>query len=96
MDSTTLLSFFTFAAVAAFTPGPNNLLLSASGANFGFKRTLPHVFGVIAGFLLIVLLACLGLGWVLGEMPRVMRALQFGGLLVIGYLAYQFLSLIHI
>ena len=90
VDSTTLLSFFTFAAVAAFTPGPNNLLLSASGANFGFKRTLPHVFGVIVGFLLIVLLACLGLGWVLGEIPQVMRALQLGGLLVIGYLAYQF------
>ena len=90
VDSTTLLSFFTFAAVAAFTPGPNNLLLSASGANFGFKRTLPHVLGVIVGFLLIVLLACLGLGWVLGEIPQVMRALQLGGLLVIGYLAYQF------
>ena len=68
-------------------------LLSTSGALFGFQRTLPHVMGVIVGFLLIVLLACLGLGWVLSQVPVLMRGLQLGGVLVIGYLAVQFWNL---
>lgn len=93
VDSTTFISFFIFAAVAAFTPGPNNLLLSTSGALFGFRRTVPHVLGVIVGFLFIVLTACLGLGWVLSQVPALMRVLQWGGVIVIGYLAIQFWNL---
>ena len=42
-------SMITFAFVAAITPGPNNIMLAASGANFGFKKTIPHIAGVVVG-----------------------------------------------
>ncbi|MFD1344638.1 LysE family translocator [Litorisediminicola beolgyonensis] len=45
-----LAALATFALVTAITPGPNNLMLMASGANFGFRRTLPHMLGVGLGF----------------------------------------------
>lgn len=51
----------TFFFVSTITPGPNNLMLMASGANFGFRRTLPHMLGVAIGFTLMVLLIGLGL-----------------------------------
>ena len=39
-----------FAAAMAFTPGPNNIMVTASGVNFGFRRTLPHILGITFGF----------------------------------------------
>ena len=50
-----------FAFVASATPGPNNLMLMTSGLNFGFRRTLPHFWGVDLGFALMTLLVGLGL-----------------------------------
>jgi threonine/homoserine/homoserine lactone efflux protein len=44
------LPFITYAFVMSITPGPNNVMLTVSGANFGFRRTLPHLFGVVFGF----------------------------------------------
>jgi len=55
MDIASTLGFSLFATIAAFTPGPNNLMLAASGANFGLNRTLPHIFGITTVFLLLVL-----------------------------------------
>ena len=49
MDGSTLISFATFAMVAAFTPGPNNVMLAASGANFA-SPDLAAYFGIMAGF----------------------------------------------
>ena len=51
MDYTAIISFSIFASIAAITPGPNNLMLAASGANYGAKRTIPHLLGVTIGFL---------------------------------------------
>ncbi|MEZ5715557.1 MAG: LysE family translocator [Paracoccaceae bacterium] len=50
-----------FALVSSITPGPNNLMLMASGANFGFRRTIPHMLGVAGGFVLMVCLVGAGL-----------------------------------
>jgi threonine/homoserine/homoserine lactone efflux protein len=50
-----------FAIVSSVTPGPNNLMLMASGANFGFRRTLPHMLGIGIGFTLMIILVGLGL-----------------------------------
>lgn len=50
----------TFALITVITPGPNNLLLMASGANFGFKRTVPHMLGIGIGFPVMVF--CVGIG----------------------------------
>lgn len=49
------LPLFLFAAIAAFTPGPNNLMLAASGMNYGFRRTVPHIAGISVGFPMLLL-----------------------------------------
>lgn len=70
-----------FAAVAAFTPGPNNLMLAASGMNYGFRRTLPHMVGVSLGFPVMLLGVIFGIGAVLISFPvlrDVMRGLAAG------------------
>ena len=61
MELTELISLSLFATVAAFTPGPNNLLLAASSANFGLRATWPHMAGVIIGFTLLVAIAAFGI-----------------------------------
>ena len=48
-----VLPLATFAFVTSITPGPNNLMLMASGANFGFRRTIPHMLGVALGFVFL-------------------------------------------
>ena len=58
-----------FALVSSLTPGPNNMMLLASGANFGFRRTLPHLLGVSLGFILLVWIVGLGLGAVFAAWP---------------------------
>jgi len=55
-----LTALATFALVTVITPGPNNLMLMASGTNFGFARTIPHMLGIALGFPLMVV--CVGLG----------------------------------
>ncbi|WP_080458436.1 LysE family translocator [Roseovarius sp. A-2] len=55
-----LAALATFALVTVITPGPNNLMLMASGTNFGFVRTIPHMLGIGLGFPLMVF--CVGLG----------------------------------
>ena len=61
------LVLFTF--VSSITPGPNNFMLMSSGVNFGFRRTLPHFFGVCLGFTFMVLLVGLGLSAVFARAP---------------------------
>lgn len=56
-----LIGLALFSLVSSITPGPNNLMLMASGANFGFRRTLPHILGVGIGFTVMVILVGVGL-----------------------------------
>ena len=58
-----------FAFVSSITPGPNNLMLMASGANFGFVRTIPHMAGVALGFVFMVVLVGLGLSQIFETYP---------------------------
>lgn len=64
-----ILALCTFAFVSSITPGPNNLMLMASGANFGFRRTIPHMLGVGIGFTVMVLLVGAGLMQVFDHWP---------------------------
>lgn len=80
-----LLPLVAFAAVASFTPGPNNLMLLASGTNFGFRRTLPHMLGIVIGFGVMVIAAGAGLLQLFHALPPVYVALR---LACIGYLLY--------
>jgi threonine/homoserine/homoserine lactone efflux protein len=81
--------------VAAFTPGPNNLLLAASGANFGIRRTIPHLLGIVSGFPLLVLAVGLGLGSVFQRHPEVHTVLKFVGAVFLVYLAWRIATVRH-
>ena len=70
-----------FAFSSLVTPGPNNMMVAASGANFGFNRTRPHVFGICLGFAAMVFLVGIGLGQVFQQNPglhAVLRYVSFG------------------
>lgn len=83
MDTASLFGFIIFAIIAAFTLGPNNLMLAASGANFGLKRTLPHIMGITIGFVSLVIHACLGLASLFASLPGVMEAARWFSLLLL-------------
>lgn|SRR3954470_4500142 len=78
-------AFLAFAVVMFFTPGPNNIMLLASGLNFGFRRTLPHVAGVTFGFAFMVGVTGIGLGAVFTSIPMLQNVLKYAGA---GYLVY--------
>ena len=88
----TLVALAAFAFVSAVTPGPNNLMLMASGTNFGFVRTTPHMMGVALGFALMVLLIGLGVGAVFAAVPGAMMALKIVSTLYLLYLAWRIAS----
>lgn len=83
-----ITALFVFAAVAAFTPGPNNTMLLASGLNHGFRRTIPHVLGVSLGFTLMVIVAGLGLGAVFQSYPLLYAVLKYAGAAYLLWLAF--------
>ena len=81
-----------FALVTSITPGPNNIMLTASGANFGFKRTLPHVAGIIFGMMMLNVSVGLGLGTVFTQFPWLQQILRIAGSAYLLWLAYKLLS----
>ncbi len=78
-----------FAAVMAITPGPNNVMLMSSGVTFGFRRTLPHMWGVTLGFGLMAALVGLGLAQVFQAFPVLFAALKWLGALYLLVLAVK-------
>lgn len=79
----------TFAFATSITPGPNNIMLAASGVNFGFARTVPHLLGVSAGFALLAALCALGLGTVILAIPGAHLSLKAMGSAYLLYYAWQ-------
>jgi threonine/homoserine/homoserine lactone efflux protein len=69
MDTALLLSLVGFALIASVTPGPNNLLLMSSGALFGWRRTMPHLAGILLGFAVVMAAAVFGLGSIVAKWP---------------------------
>ncbi len=87
MSHSLLPAFILFAAAACFTPGPNNIMLMASGLNFGFRRTLPCVAGVALGYAFLVAVVGLGLGAVFEAFPVLQVVLKYVGAAYLVYLA---------
>jgi threonine/homoserine/homoserine lactone efflux protein len=85
----TLLGFLAFAFASSVTPGPNNMMLVASGVNFGLKRTLWHVAGINVGFPVMLLLTGLGLGQVFARFPVIYTVLKVVGILYMLWLAWK-------
>ena len=84
-----ILSMALFWIVAAYTPGPNNVIASYSGFNFGIKKTLPHIFGVALGFTFLIFLLTIGLVNVFKIFPIIQVSLKYLGSLFLVYLAYK-------
>jgi threonine/homoserine/homoserine lactone efflux protein len=84
-----LLGLIAFAFVSSATPGPNNLMLMASGTNFGFTRTIPHMAGVSGGFMVMVVLVGLGLAKVFEVFPVLRLGLKIVSVTYLVYLAWK-------
>lgn len=89
MPIDSLLALLVFAFVTSITPGPNNLMLLASGVNFGFWRTLPHMLGVMGGFCFLLSCVGFGLGVLLTAYPTFHLALKIAGGSYLLYLAWR-------
>ncbi|MGR5236324.1 LysE family translocator [Vibrio alfacsensis] len=76
-----------FAFVSTFTPGPNNIMLMTSGANVGFKRTIPHMLGIALGFAFMVILVGVGLMGIFNRYPMSDQILKYVSLAYLLYLA---------
>ncbi len=71
------------------TPGPNNILLTASGARFGYKKTMPLIAGIVLGLLSQLILSAWGLGYLFQEFPLFKNVLKVAGTAYILYLAFK-------
>jgi len=89
MIQTSLGALALFAFVTSITPGPNNLMLLASGANFGFRRSVPHMLGIGIGFTVMIGLVGLGLFGVIERYAWVEIALKAACLVYLIWLAWK-------
>jgi threonine/homoserine/homoserine lactone efflux protein len=86
------LPFITYTFVMSITPGPNNVMLTASGASFGFRRTVPHMLGICCGFVVQLLAVCAGLSALFGRWPALQTALGWVGAAYLLYLGFLMLG----
>lgn len=89
MDTSTLLALVALAFGAAWTPGPNNMMLASSGANFGVRRTIPHIAGINVGFPLMMFAVALGLGEVFQASSLLREVLRWAGAALLLYFAWR-------
>lgn len=86
---TMLLSLVTFTLSTVISPGPNNIMLLSSGLTFGYKKTIPHMFGIMIGFSIMVIIVGLGMGVVFERFPLIFTILKVIGVLYLFWMAYK-------
>jgi len=86
---TDLLPLMSYCFVMTTTPGPNNVMLASSGAQFGFRRALPQIFGQNSGVALQTYVTCLGLGSLFVAYPVLHQILRVAGALYLVFLAWK-------
>lgn len=84
-----LLPLTFFALATCITPGPNNIMLTASGANFGFRRTIPHILGIAGGLIALQALTAAGLGVLFKQFPQLQLMLKILGAAYILFLGWK-------
>ncbi|WP_109565127.1 LysE family translocator [Jannaschia seohaensis] len=89
MSADLLLGLVAFAFASSITPGPNNLMILASGANFGVARSVPHALGISIGFAAMIVLVGLGLAQVFEAVPWARTALAVGSVVYLLWLAWR-------
>lgn len=87
LEILTALTLFAF--VSSITPGPNNLMLMSSGANFGLRKTIPHALGVGIGFTLMIVLVGLGIIQIFDRFPASYTILKVLSIVYLLYLAFK-------
>src|SRR5690242_18813812 len=87
-----LLSLLGFSVAMYITPGPNNVMVAASAANHGIRATMPHMFGIAAGFAVMLTLVCAGLGSALVSWPLLPPVFRWVGAAWLALLAWQIAS----
>ena len=87
-----ILSIALFWFVTAYTPGPNNVIASYSGFNFGINKTIPHILGVTLGFTSLVIFLVFGLINVFKLFPIIQIVIKYLGTIFLVYLAYKIAS----
>ena len=87
-----ILSIALFFFVTAYTPGPNNVVASYSGFNFGIIKTIPHILGVFFGFTSLVFFLTIGLINIFKLFPIIQEIIRYLGTLFLIYLAYKIAS----
>lgn len=83
------VSLILFAVATCITPGPNNMMVLASGVNFGFRRSLPHLVGINLGFPVMVVAVGLGVAGLFTRFPELHAVLRVVGAAYLVYLAYR-------
>lgn len=78
-----------FAAATTLTPGPNVIMVTASAANFGFRRAIPQMFGITFGFGVMIVAAGLGLAGLVRAEPRLHLLMKYLGFAYLAYLAWR-------
>lgn len=89
MTPDSFAALLALAVATLFTPGPNNAMLAASGANFGFRRTVPHLLGVALGFPLMLLVVGLVLGGIFQASTLLREVLRWGGAALLLWIAWK-------
>ncbi len=93
MSLSVIVAFLLLAIPSFVTPGPNNLMLMASGAKFGVRRTLPHMLGINVGFPVMLFLVGLGLGEVFTAYPMVETVVKWLAAAYFSWMAWKLLGL---
>ncbi|MDJ0778081.1 MAG: LysE family translocator [Gammaproteobacteria bacterium] len=83
------MSFVVFGVIAAVTPGPNNVMLTTTGLNFGVRRGIPHLLGICIGFPVMLALIGLGFGAVFERYPIVHEIIKVVGIVYLLFLAWK-------
>ena len=89
MRTDVFAAMFAFCFVSGVTPGPNNLMLMTSGVNFGFRRTLPHLMGVVIGYSAMVALVGFGLDAIFSRFPALLPTMRWLGAAYMLWLAWK-------
>lgn len=89
MPLETFFALVVYAFVTSVTPGPNNMMLMASGVNFGFRRTIPHMLGIALGFFALLLAVGFGLGALLLAFPLAQTALKIASVVYMVWPAWK-------
>ena len=87
-----LLPLATYSFVMSITPGPNNVMVTASGAAFGYRRTIPHMLGISLGCGFQIILVAAGVGAVFEWLPQLQDWLRWLGSAYLVYLAWRLLK----